>query len=194
MRRPRFDAAAPLWGRDMTLAAAGFRAAAVIATVWTLLVTLALAGYATVTTEAGWGVVAMAAASAGSVVALFDVVLGRVPTEWIMHGPFAFRVARPRRGHVVHVAATVLQIAVFWGFFLVGTHDVDSRQRHAASGCDAQPVRRLGPVPLRSQPDGAERHRAGRRRGSDPLVLARRRLRGGGIAGLELRRQAARGG
>ncbi|MAT17616.1 MAG: hypothetical protein CMF56_03485 [Leifsonia sp.] len=109
----------PLFVVGSALAAAGIRAAAVIATAWTLLVTLALAGYATITTEAGWGVVAMAAASAGSVVALLEVILGRVPTEWIMRGPFAFRVARPRQGRAVHVAATMLQIAVFWGFFLV---------------------------------------------------------------------------
>ena len=91
----------PLFVVGSALAAAGIRAAAVIATAWTLLVTLALAGYATITTEAGWGVVAMAAASAGSVVALLEVILGRVPTEWIMRGPFAFRVARPRQGRAV---------------------------------------------------------------------------------------------
>lgn len=105
----------PLFVVASALAALGLRAAAGVATAWTLLVALALTGYATVTTEAGCGVLIMAVAAGGSVVALSLVALGRVPTEWITAGPFAFRTAR--RGP--HVLLTVLQMLGFWGFFLV---------------------------------------------------------------------------
>ena len=105
----------PLFVVASGLAALGARSASWVATVWTLLVALALAGYATVTTEAGCGVLIMAAAAGGSVVALSLVVLGRVPTEWITAGPFAFRTAR--RGP--HLLLTVLQMLGFWGFFLL---------------------------------------------------------------------------
>lgn len=105
----------PLFVVASALAALGLRHAAGVATAWTLLVALALAGYATVTTEAGCGVLIMAAAAGGSVVALSLVAMGRVPTEWITAGPFAFRTAR--RGP--HVLLTVLQMLGFWGFFLV---------------------------------------------------------------------------
>jgi protein-S-isoprenylcysteine O-methyltransferase Ste14 len=105
----------PLFVVASGLAAVGLKPAAWVAAVWTLLVALALAGYATVTTEAGCGVLIMAAAAAGSVVALCLVALGRVPTEWITAGPFAFRTAR--RGP--HLLLTVLQMLGFWGLFLV---------------------------------------------------------------------------
>ena len=105
----------PLFVVASALAALGLRHAAGVATAWTLLVALALAGYATVTTEAGCGVLIMAAAAGGSVVALSLVAMGRVPTECITAGPFAFRTAR--RGP--NVPLTVLQMLGFWGFFLV---------------------------------------------------------------------------
>jgi protein-S-isoprenylcysteine O-methyltransferase Ste14 len=109
----------PLFVGASALAAAGLRPAALVATGWTALVTVALAVYATVTTEAGWGVLAMIAASTGSVIALCLVLLGRVPTEWILIGPFAFRTATPRAEASAHVVATAAQIVVFWGLFLV---------------------------------------------------------------------------
>lgn len=107
----------PLFVLASTLAAFGFRGAAIVATAWTGLVTLALAVFATITTQAGWGVLAMVAASACSVAALCLVLLGRIPTEWVLRGPFAFRPAaqRPTSGHVV---TTFLQLVVFWGLFL----------------------------------------------------------------------------
>jgi protein-S-isoprenylcysteine O-methyltransferase Ste14 len=108
----------PLFVVASALAALGSRGAAVVATGWTVLVTLALAGYATVSAEAGWGVVAMAAASAASVVALCLVVLARVPTEWLLRGPFAFRPAAARPTRAADLLATFAQIAVFWGLFL----------------------------------------------------------------------------
>ncbi|MCM3501788.1 isoprenylcysteine carboxylmethyltransferase family protein [Microbacterium sp. P26] len=87
--------------------------------VWTLLVTVLLAMYATITTQAGWGVVIMIAASAGSIGAFVLLTLGRIPTEWLLVGPFAFRRAPSRPSALVHVVMTSGQIVVFWGLFLV---------------------------------------------------------------------------
>ena len=109
----------PLFVGASALAALGVRGAAVVSTCWTGVVAIALAGYATVTTEAGWGVVIMAAAAAGSALALCLVVLGRIPTDWIIRGPFAFRPATVRPIASAHMVSTFTQIAVFWGLFLV---------------------------------------------------------------------------
>lgn len=95
------------------------RNGALVATVWTMIVTGSLAVYATVTGLAGWGVLAMIAASGCSLLALCFLWLGRVPTTWLMVGPFAFRRARSRRTPIAHILATIGQIAVFWGLFLV---------------------------------------------------------------------------
>ncbi|MDO6149516.1 isoprenylcysteine carboxylmethyltransferase family protein [Paenarthrobacter aurescens] len=109
----------PLFVIGSGVAAFGIRAAAVVATGWTVLVSILLAAYATITTEAGWGVLIMAAAAACSVVALFLVVQGRVPTELIVRGPFAFRPAPTLRRTAANVGATMGQLVLFWGFFLV---------------------------------------------------------------------------
>lgn len=109
----------PLFVVASALAAAGVRAAAHVATGWTLLVAVALALHSTVTTEAGWGVLAMIAASAGSVVALCGIREGRIPTAWVVQGPFGFRPAASGRSTAAHVLATLGQIVLFWGFFLV---------------------------------------------------------------------------
>lgn len=108
----------PLFVLASALAALGWRPAAFIATGWTALVALAMAGYATVTTEAGWGALAMLAAAGWSGLGLCLLLLGRVPTEWIVAGPFGFRSASARDGVLGHVAATLAQIVVFWGLFL----------------------------------------------------------------------------
>jgi protein-S-isoprenylcysteine O-methyltransferase Ste14 len=60
----------------------------------------------------------MAAAAGGSVIALSLVLRGRVPTEWIVSGPFAFRSANARHPPLLHLAATAAQLVVFWGLFL----------------------------------------------------------------------------
>jgi protein-S-isoprenylcysteine O-methyltransferase Ste14 len=104
----------PLFVVASALAALSLRWAAVLATGWTLLVAALMALYATVTTEAGWGVLLMAAAAGASVIALLLVLLGRVPTEWLLVGPFAIREARPMR----YLVVTIAQMVVFWGFFL----------------------------------------------------------------------------
>ncbi|BAJ76382.1 putative protein-S-isoprenylcysteine methyltransferase [Microbacterium testaceum StLB037] len=92
---------------------------ALVATAWTLFVTASLGLYATITGLAGWGVLAMIAASVCSLLALSLLWLGRIPTSWLLVGPFAFRPARPRRSPVAHIIATTGQIVVFWGLFLV---------------------------------------------------------------------------
>ncbi|MGW9346005.1 methyltransferase family protein, partial [Streptomyces albidoflavus] len=94
------------------------RGSAVVATVWTLAVTALLAVYATLTGEAGWGVLLMAAASVASVGALSLLWLGRIPTEWALTGPFVFRPARTRPRPARHIFTTFAQILVFWGLFL----------------------------------------------------------------------------
>ncbi|WP_159700180.1 isoprenylcysteine carboxylmethyltransferase family protein [Arthrobacter sp. 18067] len=108
----------PLFVVGSAVAAFGVRAAALVTAGWTGVVAVALAGYATITTEAGWGVLIMLAATACSGVAVCLVMLGRVPTELIVRGPFAFRPASARRTTAAHVGATLGQMALFWGFFL----------------------------------------------------------------------------
>ncbi len=109
----------PLFVVASAMAALGVRAAAVVATGWTILVTGLLALYATFTGEAGWGVVLMAGASGASVLALFLIRFGRVPTEWLTsRGPFAFRPADARAATSAHVTGTLVEIVIFWGLFL----------------------------------------------------------------------------
>jgi protein-S-isoprenylcysteine O-methyltransferase Ste14 len=109
----------PLFVGASALAALGVRWAGVLATAWTLLVAAVLAGYATVTGEAGWGVLIMAAAAGGSLLGLALVLLGRVPTEWAVRGPFAFRLNGTGRSRRSDVLRTFAQIVVFWGLGLV---------------------------------------------------------------------------
>lgn len=109
----------PLFVISSAVAAFGVRAAAIVAAGWTVVVALALAVYATITTEAGWGVLIMVAAAGASVVAVVLQLTGRVPTEWIVRGPFAFRAAADRPRTAGYVASTVVQIIFFWGFFLI---------------------------------------------------------------------------
>ncbi|GAB3401079.1 isoprenylcysteine carboxylmethyltransferase family protein [Schumannella luteola] len=115
---PLFVVASALAAGGVRLGRLG-RIAAVIATAWTAVVALGLAVFATVTAEAGWGVLIMAAATGGSIVALTALLLGRIPTRWIISGPFAFRPLRPDLPLGVTVALTVAQMVVFWGLFLI---------------------------------------------------------------------------
>src|SRR5690606_17108580 len=96
----------PLFVVASAVAAIGFTPAAVASTGWTSVVAVALALYATVTMEAGWGAVVMAAAAGGSVLALCLIRLGRVPTGWIIRGPFAFRPAATRSTPARHLLTT----------------------------------------------------------------------------------------
>lgn len=108
----------PLFVGASAMAALGLRPAALVGTAWTIAVTVALAIYATVTTEAGWGALLMAAAAGGSVIALCLMLIGRVPTERIIAGPFAFHPADAEAAATAHLAVTAAQILVFWGLFL----------------------------------------------------------------------------
>jgi protein-S-isoprenylcysteine O-methyltransferase Ste14 len=108
----------PLFVIASGLAAFGVRAAAIIAAGWTCLVAIALAFYATITGEAGWGVLLMAAAAGGSLIAVCLILFGRVPTRWLISGPFVFQTARSQSVRAI-LAATAVQVVVFWGVFLV---------------------------------------------------------------------------
>lgn len=107
----------PLFVLASGIAATGLRPAAWIATVWTILVAVAMSLYATVTTEAGWGALLMLAAAAGSIAAALLLRDGRLPHERLLFGPFAFRPAKPASA-ARNVTRTGLQIALFWGLCL----------------------------------------------------------------------------
>jgi protein-S-isoprenylcysteine O-methyltransferase Ste14 len=108
----------PLFVIASALVAIGVRWAVWIAAPWTVLVTVGMVAYATLTGEAGWGAVLMIASAAGSVAAGLLVVLGRLPAEWIIRGPFAFRLA-PAGPQRTHVRRTGRQLVLFWGLFLI---------------------------------------------------------------------------
>lgn len=97
--------------------ACGLRHLVWVAVPWTALVAGGMALYATFTGLAGWGALLMIAAAIGSVAAGLLIWLGRLPTEWILFGPFGIRVA-PAASTSAHVTRTTVQVIVFWGLFL----------------------------------------------------------------------------
>lgn len=107
----------PLFVIGSALVACGARAAVWIVVPWTVLVAAAMALYATISGEAGWGALLMIAAAAGGAGAGLLILLDRLPTEWILFGPFAIRPA-PSASTSTHVARTTGQLIVFWGLFL----------------------------------------------------------------------------
>lgn len=112
----------PLFVVASGLAACGLRWAVWIVVPWTLIVALAMSVYATITAEAGPGAVLMLASAGAGVFAGCLVILGRVPSERLIVGPFAFRSARASTAEsssTSPLARTGLQLLVFWGFFLV---------------------------------------------------------------------------
>lgn len=106
----------PLFVIASALAACGVRWAVWVVVPWTIVVAAGMAGYATLAGSAGWGALLMIAAAVGSGGAGLLVLMGRLPSEWLLTGPFRFRTA-PQAGS--HVGRTFAQIAVFWGLFLV---------------------------------------------------------------------------
>ena len=108
----------PLFVIGSALAALNFRWAVWIATGWTVLVALGMVVYATATTEAGLGAVLMILAALGSLLAGVLMIVGRIPSEKLLIGPFAFHSShtRIRSRLLMH---TTIQIVVFWGVFLV---------------------------------------------------------------------------
>ncbi|WP_241237243.1 methyltransferase family protein [Brachybacterium saurashtrense] len=108
----------PLFVLASALAAVGRRWAVAVVTPWTLLVTLGMVGYATVTGQAGAGALAMIGASAGSLGAAMLLRWGRIPVERAMVGPVAFRPARRTEGSAP-LRATLAQMLAFWALFLL---------------------------------------------------------------------------
>ena len=106
----------PLFVVGSFLAAAGWRPAVWAVLVWSFVVTGAMFVYATLAREAAWGMLLMLAACAGTAFSAAMVLLGRVPTEWIVAGPFVFRTTPDAKGHL---ARTLRQLTAFWAFFLV---------------------------------------------------------------------------
>jgi protein-S-isoprenylcysteine O-methyltransferase Ste14 len=105
-------------GSALAAARGSWRVAAVTAA-WSTMLTIALLGQGLLDRAAGWGVLLMLAATAGSVAAAATLRFGRIPTSWYFVGPFRFRVA-PARSRRRHVAASLTQLVVFWvGFFVV---------------------------------------------------------------------------
>ncbi|MGZ1490205.1 methyltransferase family protein [Brevibacterium sediminis] len=108
----------PLFVIGSALAALNFRWAVWIATGWTVLVALGMVIYATATTEAGLGAVLMILAALGSLLAGVLMIVGRIPSEKLLVGPFAFHSSHTRIRSRLLVRTTI-QIVVFWGVFLI---------------------------------------------------------------------------
>lgn len=108
----------PLFVLASALVACGLGWAVWVVAPWTLLVTAAMVLYATLTGGAGWGAVAMLAASAGSVGAGMLVRAGRIPVERFLVGPMAFRPAG-RLAAKAPLVTTFVQMTAFWTLFLV---------------------------------------------------------------------------
>lgn len=107
----------PLFVLASGVAAWGVRWGWRIAVPWTLIVTGGLAVYTTATGLAGWGVLIMAAASIGGVVAWLLLECGRIPAEWLLRGPLGFGIAA-QRPPAAQFARTLVQLVGFWVLFL----------------------------------------------------------------------------
>jgi protein-S-isoprenylcysteine O-methyltransferase Ste14 len=105
-------------GASALAAGLGSRFWAAVAAIWTLIVTVALGVYGLVHQEAGWGVVCMAVATAGSLQATCTLWLGGLPTHWFFVGPFRFRVADDRSG-ARHLRRSLAQLVAFWSTFFL---------------------------------------------------------------------------
>ncbi|MFD5214960.1 methyltransferase family protein [Microbacterium sp. NPDC058345] len=108
----------PLFVIGSALAALGWRWAVWTVGCWTVLVAAGMALYATATGLGGWGALLMIGCAVCAVGAGLLVLLGRVPAEWLLVGPFAAREAPPAP-RPVHLLRTGGQIVVFWGLFLL---------------------------------------------------------------------------
>lgn len=89
-----------------------------IATGWTVLVAIFMALYATVTGTGGLGAVLMVLAAVCSLMAGSLMLLGRIPSERLIAGPFAFTASHTRiRSQLL--LRTTIQLVIFWGVFLI---------------------------------------------------------------------------
>ncbi len=105
-------------GGSALVAARADRRVAVGVAAWTAAITVALSAYGLVERAAGWGVVLMATATAGTVVGALTLWFGRLPTEHAFVGPFAFREAAERSAGG-HLRRSLVQLVVFWTTFFV---------------------------------------------------------------------------
>ncbi|WP_159614563.1 isoprenylcysteine carboxylmethyltransferase family protein [Glutamicibacter sp. JC586] len=107
----------PLFVVGSLLLAFGWRRFVWIVLPWILLVTVSLFAYSLITRTAGMGALLMIASAFCSTFSAFQLVLGRIPTEYLLHGPFAFCSAPPTDVHG-NLRRTVKQLLVFWTLFL----------------------------------------------------------------------------
>lgn len=108
----------PLFVIGSALAALNLRWAVWVATSWTALVAICMVIYATVTTEAGLGAALVLAAAVGSIIAGTLMLLGRVPSDRLLVGPFSHHSSHTRvRSQLL--GRTMIQLVVFWIVFLI---------------------------------------------------------------------------
>lgn len=107
----------PLFVVGSLLVACGLRRTVWIVVPWILIVTFGLLAYSLVTRTAGYGALLMIASSVCSVLAGTQLLLGRIPTELLLRGPFAFRPA-PSQAARSHLSRTIRQLILFWLVFL----------------------------------------------------------------------------
>lgn len=105
-------------GASVIAAVVGRWWVACLVAVWTVAVTGALAVQGLVDQAAGWGVLMMGIASAGTVGATVTMRLGEFPVRWFFMGPFRFQVA-PDVGARGHVLRSLRQLVFFWTSFLI---------------------------------------------------------------------------
>ncbi|UYQ78423.1 isoprenylcysteine carboxylmethyltransferase family protein [Glutamicibacter sp. JL.03c] len=107
----------PLFAVGSVLVACGLRRAVWIVVPWILIVTFGLLTYSLATRTAGFGALLMMASSVCSILAGTQLLCGRIPTELLLRGPFAFRTA-PMQATRSHLWRTIRQLILFWVLFL----------------------------------------------------------------------------
>lgn len=108
----------PLFVIASALVGLNLRWATWIATGWTVLVALFMVIYATVTGTGGLGAVLMVLAAVCSLIAGSLMLFGRVPSERLIAGPFAFKSSHTRIRSQLLIRTTI-QLVIFWGVFLI---------------------------------------------------------------------------
>ena len=85
---------------------------------WTTGITIALGIYALIQQRAGWGALIMVISLVGTVASTLTIWHGRLAVDWFFLGPFRFREAKQNQPSA-HLRNSVVQLLVFWSFFLV---------------------------------------------------------------------------
>lgn len=107
----------PLFVLGSLLLALGWRQGAWVVLPWITLVTAAMFIYSLITATAGLGTLIMIASWVCSLLAAIQMFIGRIPSEHLIRGPFAFRTA-PQRNVKGHFWRTASQLLCFWALFL----------------------------------------------------------------------------